>query len=100
MARERHLKSIDIENVPELLRIVEELRKSEEPRVLRRASEDLAILTPVPSGSERKPKPAKRKAAYRAFRSAFGAWKDIVDADTLKDNLASSRGSDRPPVRL
>ena len=45
MARE--LKRIDISNVPELLRIVEEVRSSEEPRVLRRDGEDLAVLTPM-----------------------------------------------------
>ncbi len=100
MARERHLKSIDITNVPELLRIVEEIRQSEEPRLLRRDSEDLAILTPVKSLPKRAPKRTKSKADYEAFRSAFGGWKRIVDADALKKDLASSRGSDRPPVSL
>ena len=52
MAKE--LRPIDISNVPELLRLVEEVRKGEEPRVLRRDSEDLAILTPV--------KPPRRRA--------------------------------------
>lgn len=45
MARE--IKHIDIGNNPELLRIVEEVRASKEPRVLRHDSDELAILSPV-----------------------------------------------------
>ena len=45
MAREP--KRIDITNVPELLRIAEEVRASQEPRVLRRDNEDVAILMPA-----------------------------------------------------
>lgn len=40
-------KPIDISNVPEVLRIVEEVRMGSEPRVLRRDGEDVAILTPI-----------------------------------------------------
>ncbi len=101
MARERHLKSIDISNGPELLRIVDEMRKSEEPRVLRRDSEDLAILTPVKSVPKRAPKRAKSKADYEAFLSSAGSWKGIVDTDKLvADIYESRRRSSRPPVEL
>ncbi|MCL4458715.1 MAG: hypothetical protein M1136_03835 [Chloroflexi bacterium] len=96
----RGLRPIDISNVPELLRIVEEVRRTDEARVLRRDDEDLAILMPAKPGSKHKPKPIKTRADYEAFCSAFGGWKGIVDADTLKRDLASARGSDRPPVRL
>ena len=65
MARERHIRSIDISNVPELLRLVEEVRKSEEPRILRRDSEDLAILTPV--------KPPRRRAG-KPFTKDDSIW--------------------------
>lgn len=52
MARE--LKHIDITNVPELLRIAEEVQASREPRLLRRDSEDVAILRPVRRASTRR----------------------------------------------
>ena len=45
MAKE--LKHIDIGKVPELLRIVEDMRASNEPCVLQRDHEDVAILRPV-----------------------------------------------------
>ncbi len=96
----RGLRIQDISNEPELLRIVEEVRRADEPRLLRRNNEDLAILMPAKPTSKRKPKGIKRKEDFDAFRSAFGGWRGIVDADAVKKDLASGRGSDRPPVRL
>jgi hypothetical protein len=47
MARE--LKPIDISNTPELLRLAEEVQRTQEPRVLVREDEELAVLVPVES---------------------------------------------------
>ena len=55
MAKELH--HIDISNSPELLRIVEEMRASNEPRVFQCGTEDVAILRPV-----------KRAAKHRVLR--------------------------------
>lgn len=96
----KELSPIDISNIPELLRLVEEVREADRPRLLRKDDEDLAILMPAKPGSKHKPKPNKTKADYEAFCSAFGGWKDIVDADALKEDIASARGSDRPSVEL
>lgn len=41
------LKNIDVSDVPELLRIAEEVKRSGEPCVLKRDSEELAVLSPV-----------------------------------------------------
>ncbi len=99
MAKE--LKAIDISNAPELLRLVEELRKGDEPRVLRRDSEDLAILTPVNKSPKRTAKRAKTRADHEAFLSSAGSWKGIVDTDNLvADIYESRRRSSRPPVEL
>lgn len=65
MAKE--LKRIDISNVPELLRIVEEVRKTEEPQVLRRDSEDLAILTPMK-------RPRRRAVRGKPFTKDDSLW--------------------------
>ncbi|MBI2953071.1 MAG: hypothetical protein HYY30_02065 [Chloroflexi bacterium] len=96
----REPKPMDIGDLPELLRVVEEVRKTQVPRVLRRNKEDLAILMPAGHITRSRPKRVKTKVDREAFRSAFGAWKDIVDADALKRDLASARGSRRPPVEL
>ena len=52
MAKE--LVHIDISNSPELLRIVEEMRTSNEPLVFRRGNEDVAILRLVKRATKRR----------------------------------------------
>ena len=44
---QREMKHIDISNVPELLRIAEEVQSTRQPRILTRDSEDVAVLIPV-----------------------------------------------------
>jgi hypothetical protein len=46
MAKER--KYIDISSIPELLKLVHEMRQTNEPTILQQASEDVALLSPVP----------------------------------------------------
>jgi hypothetical protein len=48
------IKSIDIGDAPELLRLVEEMHRSHEARLLRRAGEDLALVVPVPRPASRR----------------------------------------------
>lgn len=100
MKMAKALKTVDITNVPELLRLAEEVRSTNEPRLLRRDSEDLVVVMPAKpvARPRRTRKPAK--AAEEAFRSAFGAWSDLVDGAVLKEDLAVARGSNRPPVSL
>lgn len=68
MARERH--PIDISNVPELLRIAEEVRSSGEPRLLKHGEQDLAVLTPV--------KPESGVGRGRRRRGVAGAGPDSL----------------------
>lgn len=100
MARE--LKTIDIGSIPELLRIVEEVRETNESRLLRRGGEDLAILKPAPRSTKRPTRRrAKTKADHEAFLASAGSWKGIVDVDQLIDDIYESRRrSSRPPVEL
>jgi hypothetical protein len=81
---------VDIDHVPELVRLAEEVRATNVPRVLRRGEEDLAVLVPVS-----RPKPRRRRrpteADYQAFLSSAGGWRDNVDVDQLKAGFAESR---------
>jgi hypothetical protein len=54
---EKAPKPLDISNLPELLRIAQEVRDTNEPRLLRREREDLAILTPAKGARRRPPVP-------------------------------------------
>ena len=98
---QRDLKHIDISNVPELLRIAEEVRITNQPRILRRDSEDLAVLMPVTPSLQRRVKREITEADYEAFLAAAGSWKGLVDADKLiADIYESRRISSRPPAEL
>ena len=98
---QRDLKHIDISNVPELLRIAEEVRITNQPRILRRDSEDLAVLMPVTPSLQRRVKREITEADYEAFLTAAGSWKGLVDADKLiADIYEISIISSRPPAEL
>jgi hypothetical protein len=95
-----HTKSIDISDVPEILRLAEEVRRVGEPRVLRKDGEDLAIVMPLPQPKTRRRGRVKTQADYEAFRRAAGGWAD-VDTDALIKNIYEDRRrSSRPPVEL
>jgi len=96
----RNIPSIDISNSPELLRIVEEVKTSKKPRILKKDSENVALIMPVGTAKTAK-KREKTKSDYEAFKSAAGGWKGIVDTEKLKQDIYKSRKiSTRPPLEL
>jgi len=89
-------KSTDISDVPDILRLAEEVRRAGEPRVLRGDGEDLDMVVPMPR--PRKTRLKKPTAAdYAAFRSAAGSWADI-DTDTLIEDIYRARGEGTRPI--
>ena len=99
------MKSIDITNRPDLVDVVEEVRATGEPRLLRRNDEAVAIITPIapartrppkaPAGQRLKPK-KMTEADLAAFHSAAGSWKD-VDTDKLIEDIYAARNVQRTP---
>ena len=73
----RAIKTIDITDVPELVRIAEEVARTGEARVLRRDSEDVAVLMPMSSsvGRPRSEVTGRAGGARRRFtiESAAGS---------------------------
>ena|SRR5712692_3688583 len=91
---------IDITNIPELVRIAEEVEGTKTPRELRRKNKPVAIITPLrPVGRAKKYK-AKTTADYEAFRTAAGSWKDVDTDKLLKDIYETRHRATRPPVNL
>ena len=64
---------IDITNIPELVRIAEEVEASNKPRVLKRDNTPIAILTPV---KKKHPSQAKSEAIKETLALA-GVWSDL-----------------------
>jgi hypothetical protein len=98
MARE--MIPVDVTHTPEVLRLAEEVARTGSPRVLRRDSEDLAVLSPVAPTSKRRKRRVKTKADYEAFLASAGSWKGLVDVEKLHKDLEESRRLTRPPVEL
>lgn len=96
-----YMKSIDIGEAPELLRLAEEVNRSHEARVLRRGGEALAVVLPLPRPAPKRSRGRTKTAAdYEAFRSAAGSWSDVDTDRLLADIYADRERSDRPPVEL
>ncbi len=71
----RHLTPLDISNMPDLVRLAEEVARTNAPRELKRDKQTVAVLMPVA--------PAKKaKTVYEASLATIGSWSDL-DADEL-----------------
>jgi hypothetical protein len=103
MAAERE--TIDISNNPDLLRLAEDVRRRNASTVLRNGDEAVAVMMPVADSAKRKapraPFKQKSQADIDAFLDSAGGWKDLVDTEQLKRDIAESRArSSRPPLKL
>jgi hypothetical protein len=91
------LAPIDIREVPELARLVDEVRASGKPRRLVAGEEEVALLVPARPTTRRRT--AVSPADDAAFLASAGSWQDM-DTDTLLTDIYESRRSSRPPVDL
>jgi hypothetical protein len=102
-------RTIDVADIGDLGTLVEEVRRSRTPRILRHDGEDVALLMPLATtarrasarGSRLRPPTAEEVARSRAaIEEAAGSWRDM-DVGTLKDDLRRQRAVvTRPPIEL
>ncbi len=93
--------TIDISDAPEILRLVEEVRRVGEPRILRKDGQDLAVVSPLPQSRNKKRRITKPTEADLArFRSVAGSWADVDTDKLIEDIYETRRRSNRPPVEL
>ncbi|HEY5476638.1 MAG TPA: hypothetical protein VIK11_07960 [Tepidiformaceae bacterium] len=93
-------KPIDIGGLPELVSLAEEVRASNEPRVLRRGGEDIAKIVPLRARVSRRRRAPKTADDYDAFLSSAGGWANVDINAFLKANCESRDLSTRPVVEL
>jgi len=88
----KELQSIDISNKADLLRLAEDVRQSNQPRVLRRDNEDIAVLVPMDhvanneaddSNGTQDPTAHERTAHERTAHERTAHERQDVDTDTL-----------------
>ena len=90
---------IDITNIPELVRIAEEVETTKTPRELKWENKTVAVIMPVPKATLTK-KQRKTKADYEASLAAIGSWRDL-DPDALMAQVYRAReAGSRPATRL
>ncbi len=82
---------IDITNIPELVRIAEEVEATNKPRVLKRDNTPIAILTPV---TKKQSSQAISKAIKETLALA-GAWSDF-DFKEMLNTLDHIRHDSKP----
>ena len=84
----RNLTPIDISNMPELARIVEEVAATKQPRELKRDNKIVAVLSPTIAENTEK---------WKTIRATFGSWSDL-DPDELIANIHRWRQEWSRPV--
>ena len=90
--------SIDISDMPDVLRLVEEANARDRPIILKRGDDELATIRPV----ERDVPPRKQMTGEQieALRSAAGSWEGF-DSEAFLEQLYAERELDhRPPITL
>jgi hypothetical protein len=63
---QKEVKNIDITDIPDLLKLAEEVRESNEPRLLKRGQEAIALLAPVEPQEESSPPTKRRRQSAQA----------------------------------
>jgi len=86
-AMPKELKAVDVSPVPELLRLVDEVRRTKEPRVLHRDGEDVAVLMPVSAARKRRPAGPKRQAGTAATRFTIESAAGSVTPATRTEDI-------------
>ena len=91
------LTPIDISNQPDMLRLVEEVRATRMPRVLKRDHESIAIVMPLaatlPIQREDLWKRYDAKRVQRALKQSAGIFVRL-DRETLLKDIAAQRTQD------
>src|SRR5437870_2568486 len=89
-----------IGNMPDLIRISEEVEATKTPRELKRDRKTVAILMPAITKATPERKQAKTKADYEAFLLAAGGWGDMDTYKLIANIYATRRQSNRSSVKL
>ncbi len=97
----RHIIPIDASNLPDLLKVAEEVNTTKTPRLIKRNGEALALLMPAGRGEKRENLPQKRtiwthynpQQVKAALRDSKGALQG-VNREKLLSDLAEQRGQE------
>jgi hypothetical protein len=97
----RHIIPIDASNLPDLLKVAEEVNTTKTPRLIKRNGQTLALLLPAGRGEKRKNPQQKRtiwthydpEKVRAALHQSKGALQGVDRQELLRD-LATQRGQE------
>lgn len=96
----RELTPVDVGDIPELARLVDEVKASDAPLRITRDGEDVAVLMPSRPGPQRRRRRTITDADRQAAADTFGAWKDQIDPEVFKRERRELQVDDKPPRSL
>lgn len=83
-------RTMDVDDKPDLIRLVEQVQDADQRHVLRRNGQDVAVVIPLRRGSRHRRGKVMSAADRDAFIAAAGSWSDI-DVDQLLDDIYADR---------
>jgi hypothetical protein len=83
--------AIDISNMPDLVRLAEEVEVTKKPRILKRHKKTVAILMPVEPATH-----PKKQQAIKETLALAGSWSDL-DWNEMLATLDRIRHESKPP---
>jgi hypothetical protein len=85
-------KFIDVDKIPELSRIVDEIRESRSEAVLLRNGRASALVTPLDfPGTPEREFAIDPEKQLEALRASAGGWRGLVDGDKLIEDIYAAR---------
>ncbi|MCX6023268.1 MAG: hypothetical protein NTZ05_16390 [Chloroflexi bacterium] len=95
------MRFVELDDSPDLAALAEEVQRTQQPCLLRRHGQDVAVLQPAPPSGKRLPVREFTEADDEAFLAAGGGWEGLIDTDKfIEDIYESRRRSIKPPVDL
>lgn len=96
MAAER--KVIDIEDVTDFVKLVDDVRRSHEAQIIRREGREVAIIEPLVA---RRPRRVITEQDMEEVRALAGTWRGHLDGDEFLKEVYEARNIDtRPEINL
>jgi hypothetical protein len=89
MAAERRV--IDVDESPDLIRLVDDIEACNGTTVLRRNGEERAVVTPMAAPVRRRQRPTDPDKLRQALKATAGGWQGLVDTDKLIEDIYAAR---------
>jgi hypothetical protein len=89
MSAERRV--IDVDESPDLIRLVDDIESCNGTTVLRRNGKERAVVTPMATPARRRQRRINPDKLREALQATAGGWQGLVDTDKLIEDIYAAR---------